>query len=146
MAHFDQTNGGELMKITDLPFNQHIGLEKDDQGVVLHSQPHLLNHVGTLHATAIYGLAEAASGDFIIANLLPLFPDATALARSGSIQYKRPATTDCRGNADVGAQELKACIDSLKESGRAKLPVPVKMESEGKVIATAEFQWWFSLK
>ena len=46
------------MKIIDLPFNQHIGLEKDGQGVVLHSQPHLLNHVGTLHATAIYGLAE----------------------------------------------------------------------------------------
>ena len=119
------------MKITDLPFNQHIGLEKDDQGLVLHSKRHLLNHVGTLHATAIYGLAEAASGDFIIANLLPLFPDATALARSGSIQYKRPATTDCRGSADVGQQVLEACIGSLKARGRARLSVLASMMVHG---------------
>jgi len=132
------------LNIAELPFNQHIGIEKSDTGVVLRKRPELLNHVGSIHATAIYGLAEAASGDWIIANLMPQFPDALALARQGNIRYKRPADNDCTAEVEVGAEAVAACVTDLKEKGRTTLSVPIRILCNGKVAATAEFEWWFS--
>lgn len=132
------------MEITDLPFNQHIGIEKSDAGVALRKKPELLNHVGTIHAAALYGLAETASGDWIIEQLMTKFPDTLALARQGSIQYKRPAESDCTAEANVDSESLASCIAELENRGRATLTVPVRILCNGKPVATAEFEWWFS--
>ena len=134
------------MNITDLPFNKYLGIKKDGDNITLENREHLLNHVGSLHATVIYGLAEAASGDYIIENLMEQFPDALALARQGSIKYKRPATDDCTAVVEVDDAALQACIQSLNNRARATLTVPVQILSEEKPIAAAEFTWWFSLK
>jgi len=48
------------LKITDLPFNRFIGIDKSGENISLTKHDRLLNHVGTLHASALYGLAEAA--------------------------------------------------------------------------------------
>jgi len=134
------------MEITDLPFNQHIGIVKSEAGISLRKKPELLNHVGTTHAAALYGLAEAASGDWIIEHLMKEFPDALALARQGSIRYKLPAENDCTAEAKVDADALAACIAGLNNRGRTTLTVPVRILCDGKAVATAEFEWWFSLK
>lgn len=134
------------MNITELPFNQHIGIEKSDAGVVLRKKPELLNHVGTIHAAALYGLAETASGDWIIEQLMTKFPDALALARQGGIRYKRPAENDRTAEANVDADALASCIAKLENRGRTTLTVPVQVICDGKPVATAEFEWWFSTK
>jgi len=79
------------LKIIDLPFNQHIGLEADGDTVMLKQQQYLLNHVGSLHASVIHGLAEGASGHYLIQNLLPQFPQSLVLVKNATMQYKRPA-------------------------------------------------------
>jgi acyl-CoA thioesterase len=134
------------MKITDLPFNQYIGLETDGEMVLLKEQDCLLNHVGGLHASVIHGLAEAASGHFLILNLMPLFPEWLVLAKKATIQYKRPATGDCRAIAEVSPEALKECIGTLRSHKTSTLIVPVKVSCEDKVVAEAEFEWWFRLK
>lgn len=132
------------MNITELPYNQYIGIEKGDTDVLLCKKPELLNHVGTIHAAVLYGLAEAASGDWIIEHLMTKFPDTLALARQGSIQYKRPAENDCTAEANVDADALASCVTELENRGRATLAVPVRILCDGKPVATAEFDWWFS--
>lgn len=134
------------MKITELPFNQHIGLEIDGEMIRLKQQDCLLNHVNGLHASAIHGLAEAASGHFLILNLMPLFPEWLVLAKKANIEYKRPAKSDCRAMAEVSPEVLQICIDTLKSRKSAVLVVPVKVFCEDRVVAEAEFEWWFRLK
>ena len=64
------------MDVSALPFNRHLGLavcELDGEPtLVLQPGPQHCNHVGSVHATVIYGLAEAASGHCLLAR----FPDA----------------------------------------------------------------------
>jgi len=132
----------EPLQITDLPFNQHIGLESDGEIVLLKQQDCLLNHVGSLHASVIHGLAEGACGHYLILNLLPLFPQSLVLVKNASMQYKRPATQQCWAKADVSPKALQTCIDTLKRRGRAVLTIPVKVLCDGKIIATSEFDWW----
>ena len=56
------------MDVSTLPFNKylglHIGRSDDKSTVILEPRTHHLNHVGTVHATVIYGIAEAASGNW----------------------------------------------------------------------------------
>ncbi|MES0372271.1 MAG: YiiD C-terminal domain-containing protein [Mariprofundaceae bacterium] len=134
------------MKIDDLPFNKHIGLESDGETVRLKQQECLLNHVETLHASVLHGLAEAASGHYLILNLMPLFPDWLVLLKRAEMTYKRPASDDCRAKADVSDESLQACIDKLNRDKTAVLTVPVKVFCGTKVVATSEFDWWFRLK
>ena len=134
------------MNITDLPFNQHIGLEKDEAALKLKKRDTLLNHIGSMHAAAIYGLAESASGDYIISRVLPLFPDALVLVREGTIRYKRPAEDDCLAEVSVGEDAFQDCIRALERDKRASISIPVSIESGGRQVALATFDWWFGLK
>ncbi|MFQ5345643.1 MAG: YiiD C-terminal domain-containing protein [Mariprofundus sp.] len=134
------------MKISDLPFNQTIGLQVDGDSVFISQQDHLLNHVGSLHASVIHGLAEGASGHFLILNLLPLFPESLVLAKKAVIQYRRPASGDCRACAEVSEVALQTCIVTLRRRNRAVLAVPVHVYCKGHIIASAEFDWWLRLE
>ncbi len=134
------------MKITDLAFNQHIGLEINGDMVLVKQRSCLLNHVGSLHASVIHGLAEAASGHFLILNLMPQFPEWMVLAKKATIHYKRPAISDCQAKAEVSTEALQECIDILNSQKTAVLVVPVKVLCGDKVVAVAEFEWWFRLK
>ena len=134
------------MKISDLPFNQTIGLQIDGEAVYLKQQDHLLNHAGSLHASVLHGLAEGASGHYLFLNLLPLFPQSLVLAKKATMQYKRPATGDCLARADVSEAALLACVATLKRRNRAVLTVPVNVFCKGHIVARAEFDWWLRLE
>jgi len=130
------------LKITDLLFNQHIGLLADGDTVMLQQQHYLLNHVGSLHASVIHGLAEGASGHYLIQNLLPLFPQSLVLVKNAAMQYKRPALQECQAKACVSNEALQTCIKTLTRRNRAVLSIPVTVLCNHKIIATASFDWW----
>jgi hypothetical protein len=56
------------LNITLLPFNKLIGLEPagPDCMVGLPEGPQYLNHLGTVHASALLAVAEAGSGEFLV--------------------------------------------------------------------------------
>ena len=57
------------MDVISLPFNAHVGLARSEtKGCLLELAPRAehLNHLGTVHASALYALAEATSGEFLV--------------------------------------------------------------------------------
>ena len=51
------------MDITQIPFAKYIGIEKEDEYTFkLKATNTVQNHLGTLHAAALYTLAETQSG------------------------------------------------------------------------------------
>jgi acyl-coenzyme A thioesterase PaaI-like protein len=84
------------MRSQVVPFNRYLGLEILDAGagtgsVKLPEGPHLLNHVGSQHAAALFAVAEAASGAAMAGAFADLMAQATPLARSAQISYLKPA-------------------------------------------------------
>ena len=58
-----------MQSVTELPFNKFIGIEPaDDSAQILRlpSGGQYLNHLGTVHASALLALAEASSGEFLL--------------------------------------------------------------------------------
>ena len=130
------------MRVSDLPFNKHIGIQDRDGVVTLPVRDLHMNHLGTVHATAIYGVAEAGSGRFIIENFGGEFPDALAVTRVGTIKYKSPAKEDIVAEVTGSQPDPNQTLDRLRKKGAAKIAVEVSVRSNDEVLAIATFDWF----
>ena len=115
-----------------VPFNRHVGLEITEIAhgtatVRLPEGAHLMNHVGTQHAAALFAAAEAASGAAMASVFGELIGRATPLARSAQIAYLKPARgpIDARATLSGDAEEL---LSALEANGRVEFPVEVALE------------------
>ena len=97
------------MDISKLPFNQLLGLqiihEGDAPKVALSPVAAHANHVETLHATVVYGVAEAASGLCLLTQFPQFELDHVCVLRSAEVTYRRPGLADddkrCRTDSRV---------------------------------------------
>ena len=56
------------MDVIKIPFNEFIGLQLSDRHgflLMLGERPEYLNHLGTVHASVMFALAEPTSGLFL---------------------------------------------------------------------------------
>jgi len=128
-----------------VPFNVHLGLEVAEVGpglgvVVLPEGDHLVNHVGSQHAGALFGAGEAASGAAFISAFAERLAEIRPLAKAASIDYTKIARgpITATGRLD-GAEELLARLDT---DGTVEFPVHVEMtDGEGNVVANMTVDW-----
>lgn len=130
------------MRVSDIPFNKHIGIQ-DHNGVVTIPVMDLhMNHLGTVHATAIYGVAEAGSGQFIIENFSDEFPDALAVTRIGTIKYKTAAQGYISAEVTNSEPNPQQALDRLRQKGAVKIAVEVYVHANDEIVAIATFDWF----
>ena len=130
------------MRVSELPFNRHIGI-KDENGVVSIAVKDLhKNHLGTVHATAIYGVAEAGSGQFIIDKFGEEFPEALAVTRAGTVKYRSAATEDILAEVTNSKPDPQQALERLRQKGAAKIAVEVSVYSNNEIVAIATFDWF----
>jgi acyl-coenzyme A thioesterase PaaI-like protein len=130
-----------------VPFAKHVGVEITEitagaASAKLPEAPHLLNHVGTQHAAALYSVAEAASGAAMAGLIADVLMSVTPLAKNARIAYLKPArgpiTATARIDGDATAMRAK-----LDESGKTDFPVHVDLEdAAGVKVAEVEVAWY----
>jgi acyl-coenzyme A thioesterase PaaI-like protein len=130
-----------------VPLNRHLGIEIADLQAgtavpTLPEAPHLLNHVGTQHAAALFAVAEAASGAAVVGALADVITTATPLARSAQITYLKPAhgpiTASARLDCDAAEMSVK-----LEADGKADVAVAVDLtDVQGVKVAQVGVAWY----
>ena len=146
MSNPDRSHSQELL---DLPFNRHLGLtltrHNEDEVVCLEPAACHLNHLGTIHAGALYSLAEAASGHALLTRLKLQPPELFAVVRTAKVKYRKPASGRVIGVAETADDVISKCIDQLKAKGRALVDIPIKVVDGKHVeVLTGEFSWFVS--
>jgi acyl-coenzyme A thioesterase PaaI-like protein len=133
------------MDVTQLPFNQFIGLKasvKSGYLLMLDNRPEYRNHLDTVHASAQFALAEATSGYF----LLNEFSELTGIApvvRKVETKYKKPATGVVFSKAQFQETDKEEVLKALNEKGRTTLKVEVTLFDEADVqIMQSVFEWF----
>ena len=129
-----------------VPFAGFLGIEFDevspDVAVLrLADDPAKHNHIGTLHAGALFSLAETASGLVMTAAFADKLADIRPLAASASVTYAKIARGDVTATAhiDGGAEAQRATLDA---EGVVRFPVTVELRDEsGEVAATVIVDW-----
>ncbi|MHC4400018.1 MAG: PaaI family thioesterase [Planctomycetota bacterium] len=140
------------MDVSTLPFNKHLGLSISPSGdkptVILEPCAHHLNHVDTVHATVIYGVAEAASGHCLLARFPSLVDSFVAVLRNSSAKYRRPASPDGDIHAwgTLSEQSAVKFYERLTSRGRASVDVEVSVTQNDTELFTGTFGWFVAAK
>ncbi len=131
------------MNVADIPFNRFLGLRPDGSVVTLPADPKYRNHVGTVHAGAQFSLAEAASGQWLLARFGDRAAEYLAVVRHVEVKYRRPATGKLTARAEVSAEEAERFRDTLERRGRAAIEVRVQvLGADQGVTLEATFEWF----
>lgn len=129
----------------ELPLYASIGLAVDSLGeTVQGSVPlseHNRNHLGTMHAAALWAAAESIGG-------LAYFSRAEEIGscwiavREVTIRFLRTATTDIRARARFGDAQVQAIRRELQGSDKADYTLHVELiDAADTVVATAVGQY-----
>lgn len=129
-----------------VPFAGFLGIEygevRPGRAVLyLKDDPAKHNHVGTLHAGALFSLAESASGLCMMASVADRLAGVTPLAARAEATYKRIARGDVTATATLGSpvEEILAALD---EAGKVRFPVEVELtDGSGEVATVVTVDW-----
>lgn len=133
--------------IAGIPFNSHVGLTPGEvvgqQAVVcLPAAPHLLNHVGSQHGSAVFAAAEAASGAALYAAFLDHMEGLVPLAERGEIRFTKRAEGPLEAQATLNGQPTRILAE-VEAQGRTRLTVDVDVTNQaGDSVADATFHWY----
>lgn len=104
------------------------------------------NHLGTLHATAIFGLAEAASGAAMSGAFAPVILRIRPVAASAQVTFLKIARSDLTAHAVTG-EPSQALRDKLAHDGKVTFDVAVTMrDASNHDIAEMTVAWHVSQK
>jgi len=134
-----------------IPLNKQLGIElvSVDDGVAearLAFHNEITNHIGSVHATAIFGLAEAASGCAMAGAFAPVAASIRPLAVEARIEFTKIARTDIVAHAKTSVQsnELR---ETLRRDGKVVFDVDVSVRNTtDEEISRVTFSWHVSNK
>ena len=136
------------MDVSQLPFNQLIGLElaNPDSGflVCLPENPQYANHLGTVHGSALLAVAEAGSGAFLsqhFANETGVIP----VVRKLEAKFRKPASGQVSARCKVSSDELFRWSTELATRGRISASIPVEVvDGAGVTVLSAVVEWFIA--
>ena len=133
------------MHSEEIPFNKFVGLkvsEKDGVLLELPEDERCCNHLGTIHASAQFTLAEASSGEFLL-NTFPDLVDTTIpVVRDVEVKFRKPAYGKLYAKAECPKEEIENLRGALEKHGFVRLQVKVNVIDEKEVIVMkAKVDW-----
>jgi acyl-coenzyme A thioesterase PaaI-like protein len=138
------------MDITQIPFNKLIGIihsTDTDYLLQLDAKSDYLNHLNTVHAAALFTLAEGSGGQF----LLNVFPENSQqvipVVRKVEVIYKKPAQGIIRSQAKLKDDSIERIKEELDQKGKVQLTTTVELFDEQKNrVFMANFEWFVIVK
>ncbi|MGH2503060.1 MAG: YiiD C-terminal domain-containing protein [Ktedonobacterales bacterium] len=131
-----------------VPFNAHMGpvvesVSPQRSVVILPESPERLNHVGTTHAVAQFGLGEVTSGALIAAAFWDLQHQGYApVVTNASVTYLKPARGQLRGEASLSAAEQERIRNEITAGGRPRFAIDVQLfDLQGTLTTELRFEW-----
>jgi len=128
----------------DVPFARHIGIQYDDAGrPEIAFSPHLQNHLGTMHASAQFALAETASGIYLEALFPELANKVFPVLREGKVKFRQPTETSIAARASVAEAAIAAFREQLTKKGRGTIEVSVEIKDTDDIVTcSCTFKWF----
>ena len=135
------------MTTLEIPLNKHLGIHRitqpDEFLLGMKAEDKLKNHVGTLHAGALFGLAEATSGEFLLHEFSEYKSEVIPLVRKAEIKYNKAASGEVKAKAMFLESDKANALFSLEEKNRAFIKVKVDIHNaQNQKVLHAIFDWY----
>lgn len=132
--------------VVDLPFNQFIGLQQASEPnlLTLPAGGQYLNHLGTVHASALLALAEASSGEFLIKHLGHVEGLIPVVRRLES-KFRKLAHGSVTSTITTKPEQLDIVISDLEAKGRALVSIAVELhDQDAEHVLSATVDWFIA--
>ena len=139
------------MNIIDIPFNKLLGISKAeniDYLLQLDARKDYTNHLGTIHAAALFALAEGSGAQFLL-NSFPveIIDTIIPVLRKVEVTYKKPANGVIVSSAKLKNDTIEAITLQLNSKKRVFLTTIVDLFDTDKTkVFTANFEWFVIIK
>ena len=131
------------MDVSAIPFNRFLGLRAGGTALTLPADPNYLNHLGTVHASAQFALADAASGQWLLERFGEAAAEYAAVVRHADVKFRRMATGELTARADAPPEEAERFIETVTRRGRAAIEVRVEvLGADGSATLESSFEWF----
>lgn len=132
------------MEITTIPFIQKVGITRNQQGrLELALDDSVINHIDTIHASALFTLAEAASGEVLQTAFPEYAGKVVPVLRDSQIKYKKPATCSVSAYTRIDGENISKFREQFGEKKRSSVSVDVDIkDAEGVLICSGRFSWF----
>jgi len=132
------------MEIVHIPFAQTVGIGRHEDGSLnLPFRDGVLNHVGGVHASAQFALAETASGDYLYGRFPELAERVVALLRDARVKFRQAATGALTAHAEVTGAAAERFLDRFSRKGRASVTVDVELrDRNGAITRQGHYEWY----
>lgn len=134
-----------MQSVAELPFNRLVGIQvAPDTSKLLHlpAGDRLLNHLGTVHASALLSLAEASSGEFLLRHFGTV-KGVIPVVRRIEAKFRRPANGAVASIASASPEALAQVDADLAGKGRALISIGVELHDESGSHALSATVEWF---
>ncbi|KJF42170.1 PaaI family thioesterase [Draconibacterium sediminis] len=135
------------MNTIDLPLNKHTGLKKmaksTDYIFTMPPDEKLLNHLGTLHAGALFILAEATSGEFLLEEFKTVVNKVVPVVRKAEIKFSKPANGIVYSKADYVNSDREEALLELESRKRTNIKVKVDLYNTSRERVFSSVFCWF---
>ncbi len=140
-----------MIDITKVPFNKFLGIalaNNPEYLLQLDAREEYTNHLGTVHAAALFTLAEGSGAQL----LLKSFPEeiiynVIPVLRKVEVSYKKPAMGVIVSTASLKDTTIDLVTEQLLSKKRVSIVTPVDLFDESKTkVFSANFEWFVVLK
>jgi len=139
------------METLEIPLNKHLQLKKTKSNIdcifsMLPDERHL-NHLGTVHASALYAMAEATSGEFLLNEFKENLHEVIPVVRNAEIKFSKPANGEIKSKASLLNSSRSDVLKELNDKKRtiAKVRICLFNEKDEKVLHSV-FDWFILKK
>ena len=125
-----------------VPFHANLDIRvlhaaRGDGRALLPAHDHVLNHAATVHAGALFTLADVAAGAAVLPLVWDRVDELTFVARGAEVRYLRPARGPITAAATCGHD-----VDGLDTAGKVDVPVAVTLTDETGIHVAAMTVHW----
>lgn len=138
------------MKVLDLPLTLNLGIEVSDLSQYLLKLGYtrlVCNHLGSIHASASYTLAETTAGYLLNKKFADIADGTIPLLRSSKIKYHRISNEDLYSTAKFKGITVKQISQELEEKKKVLFSIEVRLYThKHELVFTGEYTWFVTLK
>jgi acyl-coenzyme A thioesterase PaaI-like protein len=135
-----------------VPFVKTVGLSIDDVQpgravATLGNDEPVQNHLGTVHAGALYTLGESATGAVVLGMFMDLLPGGAFIAlKSAAVTHTKARAGDLTATATLAGDAEPAALatrirQAFEADGKADFPVDVSFTVDGTEVAQVRYTW-----
>lgn len=132
-----------------VPFQNFVGITLLEVGdgvasAALDQRAEVSNHIGSMHAGAMFTLGEAASGAAMAGALAPVILQMRPVAATGQIAFKKVAKGKLVAHATASRPGAEL-METIKADGKVAFDVAIDIrDSEGDTVVEMTVNWYVS--